>query len=268
VPPTGYDSTFLRLHVPLPILNDKQKADAARMLGTKQIVVPYTNFSLVMSKSRKIAYYTGVNIDGVTLQAITRASDRWQYDKRIDKAYQIGGNFYRGNDLDQGHLVRRLDPAWGAQARRAIIDTFTYTNCAPQHAKLNRDEWSDLEDYILKNTDIFDLRVSVFTGPVFRDSDPIYKDVRVPMEFWKVVVLVKKLGTGVPSATAYLQTQRNLLNFRDFEFGAFRMYQVKVSEIEALTKMTFADLSQYDPLARMRDATPVREIKSPKEVLL
>ena len=241
VPPIGYDSTFLRLHVPLPILSDKQKADAARMIGTRQMVVPYTNFSLVISKSRKMAYYTGVNIDGATLQPIKRTSDRWQYDARIDRAYQIGGNFYRGNDFDQGHLVRRLDPAWGTQAKRAIIDTFTYTNCAPQHAKLNRDEWSDLEDYILKNTGVYDLRVTVFTGPVMRANDPLYKGIQVPMEFWKVVVMVKKIGTGMPSATAYMQTQRNLLNFRDFEFGTFRTYQVKVSEVEAVTQLSFPE---------------------------
>jgi endonuclease G len=267
--PKGFDSTFLKLYVPLPTLTDAQKADAVRMTGTRQTVIPYTNFSLVLSKSRRMAYYTGVNIDGSSLHAITRTRDRWLYDARIEKAYQIGASFYRGNYYDQGHLVRRLDPAWGVAANQAVVDTFHYTNCAPQHSDLNRKTWGDLEDYVLKNVDVFAMRVSVFTGPVFRPDDPIVKGVRVPLEFWKVVVMVKKAGAVLqPSATAYIQTQRNLIGQRGFEFGAFRTYQVKISEVEALTQLTFADLRQHDPLARLRDLAPGRRIRYLRDLVL
>jgi endonuclease G, mitochondrial len=90
--------------------------------------------------------------------------------------------------------------------------------------------------------------------------------VQVPVEYWKVAVLIKADGT--PSATAYLQTQRNFLGQRDFEFGAFRTYQVKVSEIERLTGLTFADLDQHDPLARTRGLERGHEIKRQKDIVL
>lgn len=264
----GYSSTFLKLFVPLPTLSDAQKADAARTLDTNSLVVPYTNFSLAISKSRRVAFYTAVNIDGKKFQPVTRTRDKWAYDTRIDKAFQIGGMFYRGSHFDQGHLVRRLDPSWGTlrQAKRGIIDTFHYTNCAPQRPEFNRKEWGDLEDYLLKNTDKQDIRANVFTGPVFRADDPLVKNVQVPVDYWKVAVLIKPDGT--PSATAYLQTQRNFLGQRDFEFGAFRTYQVKVSEIQRLTGLTFADLDQHDPLARLRDLEPGRELKSHTDIVL
>jgi endonuclease G, mitochondrial len=262
----GFDSTFLKAYVPLPVLSDKQKRDASRMLGTTQRVVPYTNFSLVMSASRRLAFFTAVNIDGGKMDLQPRERDRWFFDPRLDKAHQIGGEFYRANPFDRGHLVRRLDPAWGTQAKRAIGDTFFFTNCAPQHEKLNRDTWSNLEDYVLTNTDVHDLRVSVFTGPVFREDDPIHRGIRVPVEYWKVVTIVKK--NGDPSVTAYLQTQKNLLGLRDFEFGAFNTYQVKVASIETATGMKLGDLPQFDPMARTRDLTPGREIRSARDVLL
>jgi endonuclease G len=101
---------------------------------------------------------------------------------------------------------------------------------------------------------------------VFGAADPIVKDVQVPLEFWKLVVMVKRAGT--PSATAYLHTQRNLLGLRDFEFGAFRSYQVKVSAIIDATQLAFHSLSAFDPLARQRDSGAGVELKRLTDILL
>jgi endonuclease G, mitochondrial len=247
---SGYRSAFLRLRIALPRLTPEQRADAAPMLGTERVVLPYTNFSLVMSKSRRLARYTAVNIDGRALVPMTRPSDVWRYDRRIDLAFQVGKRFYEHNVFDQGHLVRRLDPVWGQRALQAHKDTFYLTNCAPQHEVFNRDEWGNIEDYILKNTQTHGLRVSVFTGPVFGADDPLVKDVRVPLEFWKIVAMMRT--DGAPSVTAYLHTQRNLLGVRDFVFGAYQSYQVRVSEIVSATGLAFGALGAHDPLGRTR----------------
>jgi endonuclease G len=248
--PRGYNPAFLRLRITLPRLTREQHADAAPMLGSERVVVPYTNFSLVMSKSRRLARYTAVNIDGKALVPMTRPSDVWRYDRRIGLDFQVGKRFYEHNVFDQGHLVRRLDPVWGQRALQAHKDTFYLTNCAPQHEIFNRKEWGNIEDYILNNTQTHGLRVSVFTGPVFGADDPLVKDVRVPLEFWKIVAMVRT--DGAPSVTAYLHTQRNLLGERDFVFGAYKSYQVRVSEIVAATGLAFGALAAHDPLALTR----------------
>jgi endonuclease G len=50
----------------------------------------------------------------------------------------------------------------------------------------------------------------VFTGPIFRDDDMLYRGkYRIPALFWKVVAIVK--DDGKLSATAYIQTQKNLI---------------------------------------------------------
>ena len=69
--------------------------------------------------------------------------DKWFFDPRIDRAEQVGDELYASNPFDRGHLVRRLDPAWGRTLRVAKVandDTFHFTNCTPQHAQVQRGE--------------------------------------------------------------------------------------------------------------------------------
>jgi endonuclease G len=115
----------------------------------------------------------------------------------------------------------------------------------------------------MSNAKINDLKVSVFTGPVFRPDDPVYLNkYAIPLEFWKVVVMVKTDGTL--SATAYIESQRDLINEdvvakpRDFAFGEYKTYQIPVKQIEKLTTAKFGTLSQHDPLtaAAARDLLP------------
>ena len=86
-----------------------------------------------------------------------------------------------------------------------------FTNCSPQHKNLNQKTWLDLEDYILRNADVHDLKVNVFTGPVFNQNDLIYRGkYLIPSEFWKVVTIIKNDDHSI-SSTAYLQTQKQLI---------------------------------------------------------
>ncbi|MBP1928978.1 endonuclease G [Methanolinea mesophila] len=264
---TGYDPAFLGGEhvIPLPALSAAQEEDVATPAdGSRDL--KYTHFSVVMSRSRRLAFFTAVNIDGSRLQSIGRDTDKWYFDPRIDRSLQCGPDLYEKNDLDQGHLVRRIDPVWGDNAYEANEDTFHFTNCSPQHKKLNRISWLRLEDYILQNAGNYGLRVSVFTGPVFREDDLVYKgEFRIPAEFWKVVAMVKDDGTL--SATAYLQTQKNLISDLEFAYGEYKTYQVPVATIKGLTGVDFGDLARYDPLARI-EGTSGRLVEGPGDIRL
>lgn len=213
----------------------------------------YTHFSVWMSASRRLAVCTAVNIDGRRLVRYARSADRWYLDPRLAPDQQVGNELYVRNRLDRGHLVRRLDPVWGSEeeALEAMEDTFHYTNAAPQHEELNQATWNDLENYILDNAEAHDLKVNVFTGPVFKARDVRYRDVEVPAEYWKVVVMSRRTGRGGtrPLATAYLLSQADLLGNIEFAFGAFRTWQVPIALIEQRTGLRFPDLRPYDPLA-------------------
>lgn len=266
---SGYDEKFLGndYPVPLPVLGAEAQNDVAGLDGEPGTVLRYTHFSVVMSRSRKLAFFTAVNIDGAQLKNIPRASDKWYFDPRLKREYQYGPELYANNDLDRGHLVRRLDPVWGSDAERANEHTFHFTNCSPQHRNLNQKTWQELENYILENAGRHDLKVNVFTGPVFRDDDMVYRrEYRIPAEFWKVVAIVR--DDGKLSATAYLQTQKNLIDDLEFAFGSYKTWQVPVARIERITHLDFGMLRQADPLAGLEATVPVQVIGSAQDIRL
>lgn len=276
----GYDSRFLGgdHEIPYPWLTDEQYRKVARnrWASEKRHVLPYSHFSVVMNRERRLAYYSAVNIDGRSERSISREdfNDKWFLDPRILPGEQLQDDLYVRNKLDRGHLVRRLDPVWGEQfsdAKTAHDDTFHWTNCSPQHERFNRSKstWGGVENYILHNTNTRDLRVTVFTGPVFGDDDPMFTteggdQVKIPLQFWKVVAVVRP--DGQLSATAYLLSQSRLVDdmlAEEFVFGPFKEFQTTVREIEELTELSFHQLRQHDPLG-----TGVEEATSRPRVVL
>ncbi len=255
----GYRDDFLgtgghRVRIPWLSEENYSKAAANREAQSSRHVLPYEHFSIVMNSERRLAFLTAVNINGNLAKRPQRDSDRWFFDDRIGRDEQINNDLYEHNPLDRGHLVRRLDPAWGPDletARIANDDTFHWTNCGPQHQDFNRQQglWADLENYILYNADNRDLRASVFSGPVFRDDDPDYRQAKVPQQYWKVVAMVKKDGSL--SATAYLVSQEELVDdflTESFAFGQFKTLQVPIRELEKKIGISFRQLRNHDPM--------------------
>lgn len=276
----GYDPGFLGAGAPIPLpgLSPSQLAEAAVRDAPgdpEPHVLRYHHFSVVQSRVRRLAFLTAVNIDGAQSARIRRGRDRWVLDPRIPAAEQTGEQVYAGNPLDRGHLVRRLDPAWGATARERQLandDTFHFTNCTPQHEDFNQNQrtWAGLEDYVLENADNRDLRVTVFTGPVFAPDDDGFAGVLLPRQFWKVVAMVK--ADGRLSATAYLLSQERLLRGLEsgepFSYGAYETFQVPVAEVARLTGLDFGALPAADPLAALETTTTARRLRTLDEAIL
>jgi endonuclease G, mitochondrial len=283
----GYDPHFLGTGFPAPWpgLTDQAVADLARPsdeIEDRPGELRYTHFSVRFSTARRLPLITAVNIDGRRLVAIKRSGDRWFADGRLPRNSQLTKADYDDPKIDRGHMVRRQDPNWdplaargaGSElAERANLDTFHYTNAAPQHSEMNQGKelWLGLEDYILENARTSGFKACVFTGPVNRNDDPEIKPgVLAPREFWKLVVMVNAERESL-HATAYLLSQgdliRELLEKRNrteanegFVFGPYRTFQIAVSD---LADATGYDLSTYvdaDPLAAAepgREATDV-----------
>jgi len=262
----GYDPSFLEQEVPRPSISVNLIDDVVKLKNSNNEELKYTNFSVVMSKSRGLAFYTAVNIDGSKLEPLERNNDVWYYEPRIEKQFQYGPELYFNNDIDRGHLVRRLDPVWGPNFKEANEDTFHFSNCSPQHKNLNQKTWLGLEDYILKNTDVHDLKVNVFTGPVFNTNDLVYRGkYLVPSEFWKVVTIIKNDNTM--SSTAYLETQKQLIADLKFVFGEYKTYQIQITKIESLTGLNFGNLRDFDPISKLK-AFQVKIINNEKDIVL
>ncbi|MFI9051404.1 DNA/RNA non-specific endonuclease [Streptomyces sp. NPDC053427] len=253
----GYDANFLGPTVPLP-------TPVAPHVET--VVLPYTHFSVVLRPDRRLAAATAVCIDGQRLpEGAVPRDDNWRFDPRLPEDRQAGEDIYHDNTLDRGHLVRRLDPVWGEpdECAAADDDTFHFTNAAPQANVFNQGKqlWQGLENYLLDHAAEFDRKLSVFTGPVLHDADPPYRGLQVPLRFWKVAAF---LQDGSLASTGYVLDQSPDLS-RDTDrapavaepgglppLGAFRTFQVPVTDIAELTGLALGPLPACDlmPLTR------------------
>ncbi|KTS71177.1 endonuclease [Pseudomonas oryzihabitans] len=265
----GYDAAFLGdFQVPWPTPSAALASDVYPLPDSADRL-DYTHFSVTLSRSRRMALWVGVNIDGGQAVEVPRSRDAWAYDGRVPLDAQLGDELYADNLLDRGHLVRRQDPNWGPAAAQANRDTFHFTNCAPQMAAFNQKTWLELEDYILDNTQRWQARVTVFSGPVLRADDLVYRDARIPEAFWKVVAFLG--DDGKPSASAYLIDQRRELDELSIAFGRLRTYQCSVLSIQQLTGIDFGTLADYDGFSNEERATgtPVeRAIFGPADIRL
>ena len=156
-------------------------------------VLPYHHFSVVVNRERKLSYVTAVNIDGSVQYRLKRDRDQWFPDPRIRRTRRLGPS---STKKMTSILVILLDGwilhgAGEALVIQANDDTFHLTNCSPQHKDFNRNQatWAGLEDYILDHADNEQIKVTVFTAPVLTNNDPFYREIQIPVQFFKVVVM-------------------------------------------------------------------------------
>lgn len=251
---SGYNTEFLGSSVALPVLDAEALHDAVLWEGSN--VIPYTHFSLSLSKSRRLARWVAWNIDGAATKRLSRSGIDFNKDSRLPGEFQSGNELYQGNRLDRGHIARRADLVWGeaAEAQQANEDSFFYTNIAPQMDDFNQSSqegiWGQLENALYEQVDVEDLKVTVFGGPVFQPEDQVYRGVGLPSEYWKLIAFKED---GLLKTRAFLLTQ-DLDQLRvALALDEFRVYQVSVGELEQRTDLKFAEsIQSADDLVAIR----------------
>jgi len=248
-PLQGYDAEFLGAQIDVPQLTADISNDAVRLDGKE--VIPYTHFSLTLSKKRRFPFWVAWNIDGGSLKKLSRSGIPFTKDPRLAADTQVGNELYEGNRLDRGHIARRADLLWGSlpEAKKANTDSFFYPNITPQMDDFNQSAknglWGQLEDAVFADVEVDDLKVSVFGGPVFQDDDHTYRGVKIPREFWKVITFVEQSEL---KTKAFLLTQ-NLDQLEALDLDEFRVFQVGLDEIEERAHIRFpAALHKGDQL--------------------
>lgn len=274
----AYNPDFIKgKPVALPRVPSNRKKELAFLLNGKGFLLHYYRHSIALNSKRKFAFYSACNIDGAQWKNIPRKGI-FKKDKTVAAGAQLGNELYnaiqatglRPNDFEQGHLTAYQQVLWGetdAERRQAANDTFYFTNCVPQHERLNTGLWRSLEQYILKTQTVqHHLQVTVITGAVLSDQDPYYIKkingdyIQIPCVFWKVVYypnnrglnavgfmmshtqLLLQDGTVVfdkkavrESLTGKAATDDNL--FMDYKYDA--VYQVRVELIQEITGLKF-----------------------------
>ena len=270
----GYDQEFLRDHrvdIPAPASIAIDDDYAQTKAGDR--VRQYTHFSLAMSASRRFCRWVAWNIDGNGLQKLSRDGLEFELDPEYEAMHQVDDDLYANNRLDRGHIARRADLLWGTreEAEQANVDSFFFTNITPQLDDFNQSSrhglWGELEDAIYEDVDVDDLRISVLGGPIFRDTDFLFRGVLVPRSFWKVIAYVEG---GTLKAKAYVLTQDDLeAKLESLGLEPFKLFQVALADVSAQTGLVFVDLANADTMSaapEMAGLPTARRIEARSEI--
>ncbi len=268
----GHDVEFLGggISIPLPTVPAWIRADLAPVKNGDGFELKYRHYSVVMSKSRKLARYTVVNIDGskqrpikidrklrnwqkLEAPVLEAAADVWWYDPRIETQYQLGPEVYDATKFAFGHLVRREDPVWGDSDWEAVQgndDSFYMTNCSPQHQDFNSKSWLRLENGILSSARNSRRKYVVLTGPVLRFDDPVILGIKCPVAFWKVVAYEEQ-GQLVSYGFMQWQTKfvdeiEDAVKKESLVLRNIQDFQVSIAEIATATSLDFGPLLDAD----------------------
>ena len=287
----GFNTKFLGgINIPFPqLFNESIKKDALKnpnhkLNGEKKYVWDYINYSLAMSKSGRLAFYSICNLDK-KLREEGIDDIKFSTDKRIDVKYQLNDDYYYCNPWDRGHLTRRAAVAWGKNrkdAEKSSDDSYSYTNVSPQHKNFNRDEWVKLEDYVLKKlARAQGGLVSIITGPVFlfppktlypKRKSKKAKPAHVPSGFWKIIYYIDTIKTDkydepTLGCEAYLIWQdKSTITQKSRSFDP-SVYQVTTTYIEDLTGIKF-DKKLHHANVLWYYTNPDRDIKEPEKYLV
>lgn len=256
----GYQPDFLgkTFKVDLPSVDhDADDVLDFEVDGKSDTELRYEHYSVVMSRSRRMCFFSACNIDGNLAKKSKRVG--WKWDPRIPKEQQIMNECYGSPPkFSRGHMTRREDPGWGTNAsaaKRGNEDSMHVTNATPQMQAFNAPIWLALEDYALGHAKEDEMKISVFTGPFFHDRDPEMYGVRIPRSFWKIIAFIHD-DTGKLCATGYeMNQEQSLQPEEEFVFGAFTSPQLQVATqvpirtIAAKSGIGFGKLASVDPLA-------------------
>jgi endonuclease G len=227
---------------------------------------------------------SGINVDGnpAKRKDDSERKDVWLRDTRLNFDIQLSDTYYKGSGFDRGHMSRREDANWGLtaeDAKRNADLTCMYTNACPQVAKINQSGkkglWGILEKVVLENGAILEngktARISVFNGPIFKEDDPVFRGIQVPMDFYKIVLWLT--NSGDLKATAFKLSQVELVSDIDFEQldldqnTAFKEFQCSIKSLQKDTRIDFSDLIEFDTFDGNGNGADEMAINSVHEVM-
>ena len=152
---------------------------------------------------------------------------------------------YWDSGYDRGHMAPSADFRW---SKKALSESYYYSNISPQTPELNREAWSNLEmqirEWVVQYGDLL-----VITGPVLKDSLPKIQQgsyrVSIPEADFKIVV---DLNREQPRALAFLYP-----NTKDVK-DKIQDYVVTIDSIEKITGITFfPNLPQAESFKKVSD---------------
>lgn len=186
--------------------------------------------------------------------------------KNEDGSYE-----YDGFGYDRGHLAPSADFRW---SKKALSQSYLYSNMSPQVAAFNREKWGELEDilrgYIYNHPTT---QLYVVTGPILHDSLPKIErsinKVSIPEYFYKVVVDLthqKAIGFIMPNQKINYPLNNYAVSINEVETatGIDFFHQIEDELEDALEKQNI--IKDWLPEKQKNDLEPLYQPDLPKGV--
>ena len=118
-------------------------------------------------------------------------------DLRLPESARVAPDTFHG--YDRGHMVpnHAINTQYGQLSQ---LETFLMSNICPQHAKLNRGLWQELESRILDKYAPAREQIWVLSGPIFGNNPGKVNGVDIPSHFFMILVDVG----GYPGYRPYI----------------------------------------------------------------
>jgi len=254
-------------------------------LNAEEVLINHSAMSLVYSEKHEQAKWVSHIITSDIINGKAGRTNDFRIDPLVKTGSAIEKDYflktlkegskdeydYDGFGYDRGHLAPSADFRW---SKKALSESYFYSNMSPQLAKFNRDKWADLEGllrgyvYAHPKTQLY-----VVTGPLLNDSLPVVErgvnKVSIPGFFFKVV-----LDLTNNKAIAFIMPNKELKY-------PVSSYAVDINEVEEVTGINFfhqledgleerletqKDVSVWVPEKQKGDVKPLYQPDLPKGI--
>lgn len=224
----------------LNIYHEALVTNALPALESGETIIHHTLLSLVYSEAHEQAKWVAHVIAPDILNGVVSRSNDFREDPKVATGTAIEEDYFiriidkngkpdfDGFGWDRGHLAPSADFRW---SKKALSESYFYSNMSPQVPNFNRKSWAALENDLRAYVYREQVPLYVVTGGVLTPNLPVIErgiqKVAIPQFFWKVAIdLANKRGIAflMPNQLANYPTEH---------------YATTIDEIEKLTGIDF-----------------------------
>jgi endonuclease G len=192
-------------------------------------IISHTGYTVSYNEEWRLPNWVAYELVQSEIQRKEKSAGNFTIDPDV-KGVSATNKDYLYSGYDKGHLAPVADMKWNAIAMR---ESFYFSNICPQHPKLTRRCWKDLEEKI-RNWVIADSAIVIICGPLIEKETKIIGNnrVTVPQGFFKVIL---SPYVSPPQAVGFIFKN-------EASTESLRKYAVTVDSVETVTSMNFFTL--------------------------
>tara|TARA_Y100000589_G_scaffold331981_1_gene388377 strand:- start:3731 stop:4996 length:1266 start_codon:yes stop_codon:yes gene_type:complete len=228
------------------ILNENIKSIKSTIIpkiNPKEVLIEHSAMLLVYSEDHEQAKWVAHKINTNIIDGNVSRTNNFRVDSLIttgsseEKDYftksksKSGKTIYDGYGYDRGHLAPSADFKW---SKKALSESYFYSNMSPQSPEFNREGWAELENFLRSYIYENKVELSIITGPILNsDLNKIEKSINqisIPEYFFKIAIDLTN-----NKAIAFLMPNKKL----DYPI---EYYATNIDSLEKLTQLDFNHL--------------------------